>query len=141
MKKKLVVTGIIIIILSLIIEIFIFNLNFFIRGNESERISKITSDNLMVLENGNYKILENGASIRFDDINNFINKLEFKTNSFNKNVNIQIAYNGIIKADNINNIDKKSICINDWVDSIQITFLDGKGQEIYMDEFFEANYF
>lgn len=140
-KKKFIIYGIIILILSLAIEIFVFNMNFFVRGNQTIEISEIVTSNLTTLDNGNYKILDNGAYIRLEDIKQSINKLEFNTDSFNENINIQITYNDTTKTDNINGTDKKSIYINDSVDSIQLSFTDGKGQEIMMNGFQGVNYF
>ncbi|MBC3804484.1 hypothetical protein GH808_08565 [Acetobacterium fimetarium] len=70
-------------------------------------ILSITTEDLMVMDDGNYKILDNGAYIQLDDIHQYVNKLEFDINSFNQNVNIEITYNDTEKTDNMNGISTK----------------------------------
>ena len=137
----IVATSWIILIIALILEVFLFNNNYFVQGNKEQKITDITSNNLELIGNGNYKILENDAGIQLNNINGFVNKLEFKTDSFEKNINIKIAYNGKVLNDNINSTNKKSITIGENVDNIQISFLNAKDQEIFIDNFQNMNYF
>lgn len=140
-KKKLILTAVIIFALSLGIEIFVFNSNFFIKGDQKMEITNLKTENLMILGNGHYKIISNEASIQLENVNQYINILEFDTDSFRENVNIQISYNDKIITDNINAINMKSIYINEYVNAIKITFVNENGQEIMMDNFKGVNYF
>lgn len=145
MKKRkilaIVGTSLVILIIALILEVFLFNYNYFAQGSKEQKISDITTNNLESLENGKYKILENDAGIQLANINGFVNKLEFKTDSYDKNINIKISYNGKMLDDNINAINKKSIYIGENVNNIQISFLNAKDQEIFIDDFKDMNYF
>ena len=145
MKKNriigIIVISIIVLILSLLIEVFVFNWNFITQGSKNQEITEITTNNLEILENGKYRILGNEASIKLNNINDFVNKLEFNSDSFGKNANIQISYNGKTVSNNINFITEKSINIGEKVDSITITFLNAADQEIALNDFRNMNYF
>lgn len=143
-KRKfmfLISLGLFISAILLLLEIFVFNWNFFAQGSKNQNITEISTNNLEILENGKYRILRNEASIQLNNINDFVNKLEFDTDSFGKNVNIQISYNGKIVSNNIDFINKKSINIGEKVDSINITFLNATDQEIFLNDFRNMNYF
>lgn len=127
--------------ISLLIEIFIFNINYFTKGYKNTTVSDVTTENLEILDNGYYLIEDDEASVLLKDINQFVGQLEFNTDSFGKNVNIKVEYNDKIIIDNINTNDMKSININESVDSIKILFTDEKGKEIRVDDFKSVNDF
>jgi len=137
----IIVISLVALILSLLIEVFVFNWNYIAQGSKNQEITKISTNNLEILENGKYRILGNESSIQLNNINDFVNKLEFSTNSFGKNVNIQISYNGKTVSNNIDFITEKSINIGEKVDSITITFLNATDQEISLNDFRNMNYF
>lgn len=137
----MIVIGLIVLILSLLIEVFVFNWTFITQGSKNQAITEITTNNLEILENGKYRILGNDASIKLNNINDFVNKLEFNTDSFGKNVNIQLSYNGRIVNNNIDIINKKSINISEKVDNITISFVNATDQEIFVDNFQNINDF
>lgn len=137
----MIVIGLIVLILALLMEVFVFNWNFITHGSKNQNITEITINNLEKLENGKYRILENDALIKLNNINGFVNKLQFNTDSFGKNVNIQISYNGKTVNNNINFISQKSINIGEKVDNITISFVNATDQEISVDNFRNMNYF
>lgn len=144
-KKKILFGVILILLLSVFAEIFLFNFNYFLVGNKSQDLLEVSTENLERVENGHYLIKDEDAYILLNNINQFVGKLEFNTDTFNKNIDIEIIYNDKVKTENINNINKKSIYINESVDFIKISFVDEKGQEILIDDFkivnrFEFNY-
>ncbi|KNZ43077.1 DUF2142 domain-containing protein [Acetobacterium bakii] len=145
MKKNriigIIAIGLIVLILTLLIEVFVFNWNFITHGSKNQDITEITTNNLEILESGKYRILDNNASIKLNNIDEFVNKLQFNTDSFGKNVNIRISYNGKTVNNNIDFINEKSINIGEKVDSITISFVNATDQEISVNNFRNMNYF
>lgn len=68
MKKNqiigIIIIRLVVITLSLILEVFVFNWNFFAQGSKKQEITEITTSNLEILENGHYRILDDEASIQ-----------------------------------------------------------------------------
>lgn len=145
MKKKqligMIAMGLVAILLAFLIEIFVFNLDYFTHGGKQQDITDIATKNLELEENGRYKIMDDEASIQLKNINDYVSELEFNTSSFKKNVNIQVFYNDKVTNNNIDMIDKKSINIDANVDNIMISIINAKDQEIYLADFQSVNHF
>jgi uncharacterized membrane protein len=144
MKKKqligMIAMGLVAILLAFLIEIFVFNLDYFTHGGKQQDITDIATKNLELEENGRYKIMDDEASIQLKNINDYVSELEFNTKFFDKNVDIQISYNDKVIDDNIALIDKKSINIGENVDNITISLLNAKDREIYIEDFQSVNH-
>ena len=145
MKKKqtagIIAISLVAILLSLVLEIIVFNWDYFAQGgSKQEDITEFTTNNLDLLENGKYLILENDASIKLNNINDYVSELEFNTSTFKTNVDVRISYNGKVIHNNIALINKKSIVIGEKVQNISISFINAKNQEIYIDDFQNVNH-
>lgn len=142
-KKGISTVGIIFIIYFVIvmfIEIFIFNFNYFYYGEKAQILEDITFHNVELIENDNYRILENDAWLEINDINGYTNNLEFQTNFFNQNVYMNVEYNNKTQENYINVSSTKVIPIKDSVEKIKINFLDGKDQSLHLKNFYSTNF-
>lgn len=126
-------------IISILLEVFLFNFDYFYYGNIENKLPKTTFHNVVKEEDGKYVITENDAWITINNIEGYVNTLQFQANSFNKDIFIEVEYNNKKAGNGINSSIEKVIPIREETDQIKINFLDAEGEILELGEFYSVN--